>query len=87
MRGPAVRLDGRLFLNPLTGYGLAEASHYGRYCEPALRRALRTCTTTLLVLSVFRSGYCSPAAAGSAPRRRYGIKCAVDQSLVPVSII
>jgi hypothetical protein len=71
---------------PLGGYGLlTEASHYGRYCEPALRRALRTCTTTLLVLSVFASGHCSFAAAGDAPRRRYGINALWINLLCPLA--
>jgi hypothetical protein len=54
--------------NPPAGYGLLTVvSHDGRCCEPALRQALRTCTTTLLVLSGLASQYCSFAAARNAP--------------------
>jgi hypothetical protein len=42
-------------------------SHDGRYCEPAFRHALRTCTTTLLILLVLINAYCSFTAAGNAP--------------------
>ena len=41
--------------------------HDSCYCEPALRKALRTCATTLLILSVLTNAYCPPAAAGNAP--------------------
>jgi len=54
--------------NPLAAYGpLTVVSHDGRYCEPALRQALRTCTTTLLILLVLTNAYCSFTAAGNAP--------------------
>ena len=53
---------------PLAGYSLLTVmGHDGGYCEPALRQALRTCTATLLVLSVLTNAYCSFAAAGDAP--------------------
>jgi len=41
--------------------------HDSCYCEPALRKALRTCATTLLILSVLTNAYCPLAAAGNAP--------------------
>jgi hypothetical protein len=46
---------------------IATLGHDGGYCESALRQALRTCTTTLLVLSMLTNDYCSFAAAGNAP--------------------
>src|SRR5262249_30297141 len=67
LRRPTVRLHGHLLLTSLAPYGpLTLASHYGR-CEPALRQALRTCTTTLLILLVLTNAYCSFTAAGNAP--------------------
>jgi hypothetical protein len=41
-------------------------SHDAHYCAPALRQALRTSTTTLLVLSVLTNPYCSFFAVGNA---------------------
>jgi hypothetical protein len=46
---------------------IATLGHDGGYCESALRQALRTCTTTLLVLPMLSNDYCSFAAAGKAP--------------------
>jgi hypothetical protein len=60
--------------------GKSRVSHDGRYCEPALRQALRTCTATLLILLVLTKAYCSFTAVGNAPAQS---ALAVATMLIP----